>query len=149
MARTKEGQEEVRLSMSVGAGKILITVVPAIDPRVTIGYQINAPADGSQCQLRIAAEGQAVAVHEQYASTQVSSAKQNIWGKLSIDQLAVLAAARRVVVRACAAQAELGAREIAAIDAFVLRARESIALQADAAPKPAAPAAVPAPQPMP
>jgi hypothetical protein len=149
MARTKTGEEEVRLSMSVGTSKILIKVVPATDRHVTVGFQINAPMDGSLCQLRIAADGQAVAVQEQYASTSASAAKQSIWGKVSIDQLAVVAAARRVVVRACAEQAELGAREIAAIDGFVLRARESIALQSDATPKPDAAAAAPAPAPAP
>lgn len=152
MARTKEGHEEVRLGMSVRGAKILIRVVPATEALATLGVQINAPADGSQCQLRIAAEGQAVAVQDQYASTTTTAAKQTIWAKLSIDQLAMLAAARRVVVRACAEQAELGAPEIAAIDAFVLRARESIALQSDAAPKPEAPAPVvtaPAAQPSP
>lgn len=146
-ARTKDGQEEVRLSMNVGGSKILIKVVPAPDARATFGYQINAPADGSQCQLRIASDGQAIAVQDQYASTTSGAAKQNIWAKLSIDQLAVLATARRVVIRACAEQVELGAREIAAIDAFVLRARESIALQSDAVPQPEA--ATPAPAPLP
>jgi hypothetical protein len=147
--RTDKGEEEIRLSMTVGASRLLIKVVPAVDARATFGYQINAPMDGSQCQLRIAADGQAVAVQEQYASTSATAAKQSIWAKLAIDQLAVLAASRRVVVRACAEQAELGAREIAAIDAFVLRALESIALQSDAAPKPAAAAPAPTPAPAP
>jgi hypothetical protein len=144
--RNKAGHEEIRLDMNVGERRFLIKMVPATDRLVTFGYQIASAPGVARCDLRIAADGQSIKVTDQAMTARGD--RQNIWGKVALEPMATMAAAKRVVVRACEAQAELGSAEIAAIEAFVLRARESIALQSDAAPKPDAAAPAPLAEPV-